>query len=97
MLKPYLPGAISGALVTLIGVFAAFQLSAGDMDERELQKKIDEKASIIYVDKEILKSQQKNENDIKALKELYQTDILYIRGALERLLNEREQNNMIRR
>lgn len=42
-----MPGAISGAIVTLIGVFVAFKLNAGRMDENDLQRKLDEKATKI--------------------------------------------------
>lgn len=40
-----IPGAVSGAIVTLIGVIVAFSLQAKDTDMREYQKKLDDKAS----------------------------------------------------
>jgi hypothetical protein len=77
-------------IASLICIFFAFKLSANETNAKEIQAKLDSKAEITYVDKQDFKIEKKCESDVKALKELYQTDILYIRGALERLLDERE-------
>lgn len=95
-LNKAIPGIISGLVVTIIGSFIVFNLNAGKMDEVEFKKQLDSKASKEELRDGLENEEKQREKDINALKELYLTDVVWIKQTLNRLIDEKYNDNYIK-
>lgn len=91
--KTLLINAASAILAGVVVAFIAFSLSSADLDGRELQKKIDKKADIEYVNREVSAAKIECKTRIDALQSLSEAQEAHnkeIIRMLEKLIDERQ-------